>query len=73
MLYSSDRKRLASLAASYGLLRVFLILPFQVMAARQHEQGWREQAATLQVSLENVRVDLQDITSNMQRQYKVLQ
>lgn len=45
----------------------------EVMAARQHEQGWREQAATLQVSLENVRVDLQDITSNMQRQYKEMQ
>lgn len=44
----------------------------QTLTARQHEQQWREQVAALQVSLENQRVDLQDITSNMQRQYKVL-
>lgn len=44
----------------------------QTLTARQHEQQWHEQAAALQVSLENQRVDLQDITSNMQRQYKVL-
>lgn len=44
----------------------------QTLTARQHEQQWREQVAAAQVSLENQRVDLQDITSNMQRQYKVL-
>ena len=43
----------------------------QTLTARQHEQRCREQVAALQVSLENQRVDLQDITSNMQRQYKV--
>ncbi|KAL0022492.1 hypothetical protein WJX79_000705 [Trebouxia sp. C0005] len=45
----------------------------EVLTARQHEQEWREKAATLQVSLENQRVDLLDITSNMQRQYKEMQ
>lgn len=43
----------------------------QTLTARQQEQQRREQVAALQFSLENQRVDLQDITSNMQRQYKV--
>ncbi|KAL3142249.1 hypothetical protein ABBQ38_002593 [Trebouxia sp. C0009 RCD-2024] len=45
----------------------------QTLTARQHERHWRDQVAALQVSLENQRVDLQDITSNMQRQYKEMQ
>ncbi|DBB10812.1 TPA: hypothetical protein ACH3X3_007290 [Trebouxia sp. C0006] len=45
----------------------------EALTSRQHEQDWREKAAMLQVSLENQRVDLLDITSNMQRQYKEMQ
>ena len=44
----------------------------QVLLAKQQEHAWREQVLKLQSSLENQRVDMQDVTSNMRRQYKVL-
>ena len=55
-----------------GLRSTYLGCDVQTLTARQQEQQWRQQVAALQVTLENQREDLQDITSNMQRQYKVL-
>ena len=55
-----------------GLRLTYLGCDVQTLTARQQEQQWRQQVAALQVTLENQREDLQDITSNMQRQYKVL-
>lgn len=68
---SQEVTQIATTVRSTDFVRIY-DSGVQTLTARQHEQLWREQAADLQVSLENQRVDLQDITSNMQRQYKVL-
>ncbi|KAL3142250.1 hypothetical protein ABBQ38_002593 [Trebouxia sp. C0009 RCD-2024] len=64
------RRAEIEVACLQGLLQV---KSQETLTARQHERHWRDQVAALQVSLENQRVDLQDITSNMQRQYKEMQ